>query len=728
MYLVYYGFRPAMKKDIKRLFSPKSIAVVGASKDASKVGGIVLSNLIDGGYKGKIYPVNPKKGYMRGLVVYESVTALPEVVDLAIVATPVSINAGIIDRIGEKAIKNVLVFTAGYKEAGEEGKRYEQELKLLVQKHELNLLGPNCLGYINTAAFVNATFGSGVKHQGNLLFVSQSGAIASSIFDWADATGVGILECITLGNKATLSEIEVMDYWQDNLKDKFKEDAESSRVYPIGMYLESIDDGEEFVNKAKKLSLNHPTFILKPGKSEASKKAMQSHTGAIAGADFVLNQAFLESGIIRCDGIEDFFDLSKAFSWEQAPKGPNMAIVSNAGGPAVMSSDSVEENGMKLAKLSKKTKSVLKKNLPRAASVLNPIDVLGDALAERYENAIRAVLSETEVDVVVVILTPQVMTEIEKTAKIVSELSKKYNKPILCSFMGGSQILVGEKYLHAHKIPSYRFPERAIWAAAKMWQWNKWRQDQKLVTLEKINPFKYDLLDEHSAEIILLGASSSGQHALDSHQAENLLKTADIITPPSAIVGSIDEAREFVNTNMFPVVIKLSSADLLHKKDVGGVMVGIETDEQLEEAYEKMVKIQKKLIIERKIEIDILIQSQVKSGVEMIVGVKKDVSFGSVLLFGAGGTLAELVADRNILLPPINKKKVKQALTESKIYPLLSGYRGEVKYDVDKLVDQMTHLFALGQEMEMISEIEINPLIINEDGVFAVDGKVVLNH
>lgn len=715
-----------MNKNIKRLFSPKSVAVVGASKDVSKVGAIVLSNLVNGGYKGKIYPVNPKKGQIQGLVVYESVTALPEVVDLVIVATPVSINAGIIDQIGDKGIKNVLVFTAGYKEAGEEGKRYEQEMELLVKKHELNLLGPNCLGFINTNVPINATFGSGVKNKGNLMVVSQSGAIASSIFDWADATGVGILECITLGNKTTLSEIEVMDYWEENLKDKFKNDGESSLVYPIGMYLESINKGEEFVRKAKKLSKNHPIFILKPGKSEASKKAMQSHTGAIAGADFVLNQAFVESGIIRCDGIEDFFDLSKVFSWEHVPKGSNIAIVSNAGGPAVMSSDSVEECGMELAKLSQKTKKVLKDNLPRAASVLNPIDVLGDALADRYENAIRAVLVESSVDVVVVILTPQVMTEIEKTAKIVSKLSKKYNKPILCSFMGGSQILVGEKYLHTHKIPSFRFPERAIWAASKMWQWNKWRQDQMSLDLGKINPFKHDLLDEHSAEIVLVQAASSGQKALDSHQAERLLMTADIITPPSTLTSSILQARKFVSENMFPVVLKLSSADLMHKKDVGGVMQGIETDEQLAEAFEKMSKIRKKLMSEEKIEIDILIQTQVKDGVEMIVGVKKDSSFGSVLLFGAGGTLAELVEDRNLLLPPISKKKVKQALKESKIYPLLSGYRGDKKYDVDKLVDQMIHLFALGQEMEMVSEIEINPVIINEDGVWAVDGKVVL--
>lgn len=715
-----------MNKNIKRLFSPKSVAVVGASKDASKVGAIVLSNLIDGGYKGKIYPVNPKKGQMRGLVVYESVTALPEVVDLAIIATPVSINAEIIDRIGDKGIKNVLVFTAGYKEAGEEGKRYEQELELLVEKHKLNLLGPNCLGFINTSVPINATFGSGVKNKGNLMVVSQSGAIASSIFDWADATGVGILECITLGNKTAFSEIEVMDYWEENLKDKYREDDESSLVYPMGMYLESIDDGEEFVRKAKSLSKNHPIFILKPGKSEASKKAMQSHTGAIAGADYVLNQAFIESGIIRCDGVEDFFDLAKSFSWEHVPKGPNIAIVSNAGGPAVMSSDSVEECGMKLAKLSKKTKTILKNNLPRAASVLNPIDVLGDALADRYEKAIRAVLSEDSVDVVVVILTPQVMTEIEKTAKIVSELSGKYNKPILCSFMGGSQILVGEKYLHTHKIPSFRFPERAIWAASKMWQWNKWRQDQKSMDLGRINPFKHDLLDEHSAEILLIEASSGGQHALDSYQAEKLLMTADIVTPPSALVSTISEARKFVSENMFPVVLKLSSADLLHKKDVGGVIVGIETDEQLAEAFEKISKVEKKLMSENKIEIDILIQSQVRDGVEMIVGVKKDASFGSVLLFGAGGTLAELVEDRNLLLPPMSKKKVKQALKESKIFTLLSGYRGSKKYDVNKLVDQMIHLFALGQEMEMVSEIEINPLIINEDGVWAVDGKVVL--
>jgi len=426
-----------MERDLKGLFCPKSVAVIGVSKDPGKVGSITLKNIIVSGFKGKIYPVNPNIQEFGGLKFYSNVGGIPEVPDLAVIAVPVGVVMEVMEEIGQKGIKNVVLFSAGFKEAGEEGAKLEKELVEVANKYQINVLGPNCLGFANNDWPINVTFAQVIKNRGNLRIISQSGALAAAMFDWCEATGMGFDQLVTIGNKAVVGENEILQYWLENPTKTLEDGDGLSAVCPIGIYLESITEGKELLPILRTMSQKNPVFILKPGKSSAAAKAMHSHTGAIAGEDSVLEEAMKEAGAIRCQELGDFFDLARAFSWENVPMGPRVAVVSNAGGPAVLSTDTIKSVGLELAEFSDDSKQKLKDSLPRMASFLNPVDVMGDALADRFRGALEIVMSEKTVDAVVVILTPQLMTQIEKTAEIIGSFSKKYQQPILCSFIGG---------------------------------------------------------------------------------------------------------------------------------------------------------------------------------------------------------------------------------------------------------------------------------------------------
>src|SRR3989338_3347503 len=468
-------------ESLGNLLSPKSIAIVGAAREKQKVGNIVLRNIVDGGFKGKLYPVNPKAKKIGQLTCYASYDALPSVPDLAIIAVPAMIALEMLESIAKKGTKNVVIFSAGFKEIGEEGKKLEERLKSIAEKFQMNILGPNCLGFVNNNIKLPISFGRAPEMMGNLRFISQSGALATSIFDWAEYNGVGFSEFVTLGNKAVVGENEVLGNWAKRVLSLGLSSAEErwrffpsfakegtggavsqglSRYRPIGLYLESIENGKEFLDIVKRITAHDPVFILKPGRSTEAQHAMQSHTGAMAGDDAILDEALKEAGVVRCEGVEDMFDLARAFAWENAPAGPNVAIVSNAGGPAVISTDIIKQEGLNVAPIDAKTHEKLTKVLPKAANMNDPIDVLGDALADRYLQAMDLVLAQKQVDALLVILTPQVMTQIKETAEAIVKMSKKHKKPIVCSFMGGSKIQEGEKVLNKYKIPSFRFPER----------------------------------------------------------------------------------------------------------------------------------------------------------------------------------------------------------------------------------------------------------------------------
>jgi len=708
-----------MAKNLEGLLSPKSIAVVGASSAPEKVGAIVLKNILSSGFTGHVYPINPHEPKIEDLQCFPDVKSLPEVVDLVLIAIPSSGVNEVMVSCGEKGIKNVVVFSAGYKEIGVEGKSLEDALILTAQKYGLNVLGPNCLGFVSKTCPVNATFGETVNHDGNLRFVSQSGALAASLFDFCNATGLGFREFVTLGNKAVVNENDVLAHFLEQDKN-----LPADQQFPIGLYLESISNGKELLGILKELTKRNPVFIIKPGKTPAAARAMQSHTGAIAGADNVLRAALLQAGVTHCESLEDFFDLSRAFAWEKAPLGPKVAIVSNAGGPAVISADAVESEGLTLAEFDDATHKKLQAVLPRYASVLDPVDVLGDALADRIAKACEIILETNSAQSLVVILTPQVMTQIEKTAQMIGELGQRYQIPIFCSFIGGSLIAEGEKKLNEFKIPSFRFPERAISAIAKMWKWKEWQQKNINVNPSQIAA---SISDENKNAItaIVNKALVNHQTSLCNMGANDVLKLSGIPTPPTMVVNNIDEAKKFAAENVWPVVLKLSSPGLLHKTDVGGVINNIGSDDELATA---MINLDHKITDlpdEIKKNVSKQIQKGIGYGIEVIVGIKRDPTFGPVLLFGAGGKLAELIMDRNLHLLPLDLESVKEVVAKSKIYTMLKGYRGEPPFALDKLYDAILKLGALIDAMPEVNEIEMNPLFVTQNDVWAVDGKVV---
>jgi len=708
---------------LSSFFFPKSVAIIGASRNPEKVGAIVLKNIIESEFRGQIYPINLGSEVINGLKSYPDIKSLPKVPDLVVIAIPTQPALEILIEVGEFGVKNVVVYTAGFKEVGDNGKKLEAQLIEIATKYNLNLLGPNCFGFVNNLCPLNVTFGEIVNGVGNLRFISQSGALAASLLDWCKSQDLSFSEFVTLGNKAVLNENDFLTYFK-NFMPPINNQANLSRLRPIGLYLESIVAGQEFLKITREITRTDPVFIIKPGKTEAAGAAMKSHTGAIAGSDAVLDEALKESGIIRCDTLEDFFDLSKAFSWSDIPAGPRVAIVSNAGGPSVISADAAVNEGLELAHLDDSTRAQLLEVLPRSASILNPVDVLGDALADRFAQACEIILKTNQVDSLVVVLTPQVMTQIEKTAEALGLLSEKYSQPIFCSFIGGSQVAEGEQILNKYHLPSFRFPERAINALAAMWRFKK----RQLATLKEPGELVDVLFDTNPIKEIITAAVGSNHKTLDNLEADRVLSLAGIPTPKTGIVTTVEQAAAKAGEIGYPVVLKMSSPGLLHKKKVGGVITGIRDEDMLGNGWDTL---QRKIsFLEPDIQghIKVQIQKEVASGIEIIVGIKRDPTFGPVMLFGAGGSYAELISDRNLQLLPLNLMAAKSLVERSKVYQLLKGSDYDAPYALERLYEVLVRLGKLAESLPVVTDIEINPVIVTLNDVWAVDGKVILEN
>lgn len=707
-------------KQLESFLYPKSLAVVGASRTKGKVGHIVLQNILSGGYQGKVVGVNPKAKTILEVDIFARYDVLPFVPDMALVALPADLALETLELIGKHGTRNVVLYSAGFKEEGQEGKKREKKLKRLIDEFALNILGPNCLGFVNEQIALNATFGDVTHTKGNIRFVSQSGAIATSLYDVAHEQGLGFEQFITLGNKSDLHEADFLRYFAADKKLKRERKANFSQglspYYPVGMYLESIEDGTQYLEAIEMISKTDPVLVLKPGRNKGAQKAMQSHTGAMASDDAVLEEALAHAGAIRCEGVEDMNDLLKAFSYEVAPEGPNVAVVSNAGGPGVITADWIEQCGLQLANIPKATKAKMMKHLPRAASVVNPVDVLGDALSDRYAKALELCLKLKGVDAALVILTPQVMTQIKETARAIQKVSSAYGKPIVCAFMGGSLIQAGEVVLSAAKIPNFRHPERAVKVLAQMYQWrNNQKHRKRTSSLRNTIPNQQIHWIQDALQIHATGA-------LSSLEADEIIKWAGIKSPHTKMVTSFDQAKQFATQVGYPVVLKMSSCEVLHKKDVGGVIANIENENALKTSYAVM---KKRLQMLKKKDTKIQIQSQIPGGVEVIVGIKRDPSFGPVLMIGAGGTFAELIEDKELILLPAGKKQILQRLKQTKIMKILEGYRGDEGYDVHALVSMIAQLAELAVRVPSIGEIEINPIIVNRKHAWAVDAKII---
>jgi acetyltransferase len=710
-------------KSLFRIFHPRSVAVVGASRDPKKIGHIVLRNILDGGFKGDVYPVNPEAESILDFPTYASYEALPTAPHVAIVAVPDSIVLPVVEAIAKKGTKGIVIFTAGFKETGEEGVERERALAALADVYDLTIIGPNCLGFYHATSALNATFARMAMPKGNIRFLSQSGAMVSSFSDFAEGAELGVAEIVTIGNKTVVGEADLLSYWASLPKKRLVK-SNASRYEPIGLYLESIVQGRAFLQAAKEIGQYHPVLLLKPGKSDAAQTAMRSHTGAIAGEEVVLQAALNDAGIIRCDGVEDLFDLLRAFSWENAPTGPRVAVISNAGGPAVIASDAMESVGLQMAELPKRVMKELSRILPRMAAVHNPVDVLGDATSVRYREAFRLLGPDDTVDAMLVILTPQLMTDIGQIATVIGEASKKYGKPIIASFMGGTRVEEGEKILNAYQIPSFRYPERAVKALGAMWNFELWRQSPRQSVKR---PGLREKKASHTLQTFTPTLLREKRTVLTNHESSFICRDLGVAVPETHVLQNFNDGLVLARRLAFGVILKIDSAETIHKTEVKGVVTDINDEASFTRGWQHLVRVVETLRRKGDTSARIIMQERIIHGIEAFVGGKQDPEFGPVVVVGVGGTLTEIIGGHKTMLAPVSAASVEERMSGTPLHRFLQGYRGDSPKAASalyQLVERVSLFLAMNPD---IKEIDLNPVMVTDHTAYAADIKILMS-
>jgi acetyltransferase len=698
---------------MKYLFKPRSVAVIGASREPGKVGHAILKNIVEGGYKGKVYPINPNADKILGLNVYKTVSDVPEDIDLAIVVVPAQAVLDVMEECGKKGVKYAVVISAGFKEVGGEGIEREKKLIEIAKKYGIRVVGPNCLGIMDLHTPLNATFALMPRTRGGIAFVSQSGALLSAILDWAPKVGIGFSKIVSLGNKADLNEVDFLAH--------LGEDPETKVIL---LYLESIVDGRRFVEIGSTVTRKKPVILLKGGVTEAGAKAALSHTGAMAGGVTALKAALRKAGIIQVTTLSELFDMAIAFNSQPIPMGNRIGVVTNAGGGGVIASDLLVSKGLRLAELSKHTIDYLRSALPPVASIYNPVDVIGDAKADRYRTAIEALLRDQNVDGLLVILTPQAVTEPEETAKVIIQLSREYSsKPLLAIFIGGEKVEKATKMLIENNIPVYEMPERAVVAMLGLASYREFRE---YVTKVAEHMEIFDVDKERVLEIIE-EARKQGRKVLLEHEAKEVVKSYGISVAPTKLAINEDEAIEIARRFGYPVVLKIASPDITHKSDVGGVIMNLKSDEEVAEAFRTIISNVRRYAPTASV-YGIVVQKMVPKGREVIVGATKDTTFGHIIMFGLGGIYTELFKDVSFRLTPLTLYEAREMVAETKAYMLLRGFRGEPPADINSIINVLLRVSKLVTDIPQIAEMDINPLFVYEEGVgaAAVDVKIVV--
>jgi acetyltransferase len=696
------------------LFRPRNIAVIGASREPGKVGYAVLKNIIDSGFQGKIYPVNPKAEEILGIKAYKSILDISDDIDLAVIVVPASIALDVAEECGKKGVKHLVVISAGFKEIGGEGVEREHKLVSIARKYNMRVVGPNCLGIIDTYTPMNASFSAVMPRRGGIAFISQSGALLTAILDWSIKKGIGFSRIVSLGNKADLNEADFIQAVEEDINTKV-----------ILLYLESIDDGRRLVEVASRVSRKKPIVLLKGGVTEAGARAAMSHTGAMVSSIAALEAGLRKAGILIARSLSELFDYATAFSYQPIPINNRVAIVTNAGGPGVITSDMIVSKGLRLASFTTDTVGTLKSRLPPAAAIYNPVDVLGDAKADRYGVAIEAVLSDDNVDGLLVILTPQAMTEPIETAKTMLRLSKKYpNKPMIGVFIGGEMVEEATKILIENGIPVYDLPERGV---AAIYGLCKYREN--LEYLERIleKALFFDI-DRATALSIINNARNEKRRTLLESEAKDLVKSYGIPVAPTRLAKSEEEAVDIANKLGYPVVLKIASPDIVHKTDIGGVIMNIKTEEEVREAYKAIIN-RAYRYAPRALIYGVVVQKMVPKGREVIIGVTKDPVFGHILMFGLGGIYTNIFRDVSFKLAPLSVYEAREMVSETKAYTLLKGYRGEPPADISSVINILLRVSQLVTEVPDVVEMDINPLFVYDEGMgsLAIDVKIVLS-
>jgi acetyltransferase len=700
---------------IQNIFYPESVAIVGASTRPGTVGNDIFRNMLYAEFNGSVYPVNPKAKAICGVHCYASLKDIPAKVDLAVMIVPSSAVLSTAQEAIDKGVKGLVVISAGFKEVGPEGAELEGKLRDLVQAAGVPLIGPNCLGIINTDPTVkmNAAFGRKMPNPGNLAFLSQSGALCTSVLDYAEERQMGFSKFISFGNKADVNEIDLLGYL-----------AKDEKTQVIAMYLEDISDGRRFIETCDEIfwKTHKPMLCLKSGRSPEGAKAVSSHTGSLAGSDSVYDALLMQSGVQRVDTIAELFDNAALYCTQPLPKGNRVAIITNAGGPGIMATDAAVRHGLKLAEISQATKDKLRPSLPVTASLRNPIDVIGDARSDRYKATVRTVLEDENVDMGIVILTPQSMTEIEETAAVVPEAVKGIDKPVVCSFMGAKDVAPGVAILRAAGIPNYHFPEDGIKSLAAA---------DRLVELHEIPqreiPVFTDLDVVGAKKIVAEALTGHDKRYLTQAECRPLFACYKLPLLKSGVATSAEEAAKLAETFGVPVVMKVMSADVIHKFDAGGVLLNIHGGEEATAAYKKIHTNVMKAVPTATIQ-GILIEEMARKGVEVILGASRDARFGPLMMFGLGGTLVEVLKDVSFRLAPMWQISAERMVRQIRSFQVLDGFRGTPPSDIDSIVETLLRLSAMVCNHPEISELDINPLIVHAkgQGCSVADSRVML--
>lgn len=696
------------------MFNPRTVAVIGASERVGSVGRTILWNLISNPFGGTVYPVNEKRSNVLGIKAYPNVAAIPEDVDLAVIVTPAPTVPGVVRECVEAGVKGAIIISAGFKEIGAEGVKLEEQILAEARRSGMRIIGPNCLGVMRPVSGLNATFAGAIARPGNVAFISQSGALLTAILDWSFRESVGFSAFVSVGSMLDVNWGDLIHYLGDD-----------PRTKSILLYMESVGDARSFLSAAREVGLQKPVIVIKAGRTEQAAHAAASHTGTLAGSDEVLSAAFRRTGVLRVDSIADLFYTAEVLSKQPRPRGPRLTILTNAGGPGVLATDALINGGGQLTDISAEAMRQFDEILPSAWSHGNPVDILGDAGPDRYAKALEIADNDENSDGLLVILTPQAMTDPTLTAEKLKPYAKSSRKPILASWMGGSDVTAGEGILNDSGIPTFGYPDTAARLFNYMWRYSY--NVRALYETPSLPEADVTSQRREDANRIINEARKAGRTILTEYESKQLLTTYGIKTVETRAATSVDEAVRHAEEIGYPVVLKLHSYTITHKTDVGGVRLNLRDEDAVREAYQA---IQEGVAAVGQAQAfdGVTVQPMASlEGYELIIGSSLDPQFGPVLLFGSGGTLVEVYKDRALGLPPLNTTLARRMMEQTKIYSALKGVRGRASVDLDGLEKLMVLFSQLVVEQRFIKEIDINPLLASPGRLLALDARVVLH-
>jgi acetyl coenzyme A synthetase (ADP forming)-like protein len=705
---------------LKSLISPSNVAVLGASNRVGSVGNAVMTNILSGGFNGRVFPVNPSSDTILGVNCYRSILDIEHQVDLAIIITPSKVVPHVMEECGKKGVKTAIIISAGFKEIGEQGKVLEESIKRIAKNYGIRLVGPNCIGIINTDPKIslNASFTKGMPKSGNIALVSQSGAICVAMLEFAKMRNIGFSKVFSLGNKVDLNENDLLRMLANDTSTKV-----------VLMYIEDLTSGREFIEIASKITgeteKRKPILALKVGESAIGAKSISSHTGALAGSKEAYNAIFAQSGVLRVETLEELFDYAIAFAYQPIPSKEGTVVVSNAGGPATIVADAAAKYNLGLARINKTTISELAKILPKTASLINPIDIIGDADHTRYEKALRIVLKDQNVDSCIVVSTPQMMLNMESLTDVMIRINKEFGQKItlLSCMMAISGIDNALKKLDKNKIPQYSFPESATRTIATMHSYRAW------VTRPRTDIRVFSNIEKEKVRRVFGDVKSKRRYYVHEIEALQVLNAYGLQIPKFRLATTEDECVELAEKVGYPVVLKISSPDIVHKFDAGGVELNLKNGQEVRNAFRKIMQSVRLTQNESKNITGINIQEFIEGGKETILGMKRDPQFGPLLMFGLGGIYVEVFKDVSFRLAPIKELGARNMIESTKAYKLLSGVRGEKPSDIESIIECLQRLSQLVIDFPEIQEIDINPLLVFQhgNGCKAVDGRIVIS-